>query len=88
MDISSIEYVKILGNQFRHVHRKLATYIKTYRNVVPFASAALSLCLLFLNQFETCVTVSAVISANSRFSRGLKISRDHLVRKYHIGIVW
>ena len=37
---------------------------------LSFASAARSLCLLFLNQLLTCVVVNPVASANSRFSRG------------------
>lgn len=37
---------------------------------LSFASAALSLCRLFLNQLLTCVVVSPVASASSLFSRG------------------
>lgn len=36
----------------------------------PEPSAALSRCLLFLNQFDTWVVVSPVPSASSLFSRG------------------
>ena len=45
--------------------------VDSYLSVVPLASAARSLCRRFLNQFDTCVTVKSVISANSRFSLGL-----------------
>ena len=48
------------------------TLVESYLSVVPLASAARSLCRRFLNQFDTCVTVKSVISANSRFSRGLQ----------------
>ena len=43
---------------------------KTIKIAYPDPSAALSRCLLFLNQLETWVVVSPVPSASSLFSRG------------------
>lgn len=45
-------------------------YFFISRSHLSFASAARSLCLLFLNQLLTCVVVNPVASASSRFSRG------------------
>lgn len=45
-------------------------YIRMQLSYLSFCSAALSLCLLFLNQLLTCVVVRPVASANSLFSLG------------------
>ena len=60
----------------------------THLRVVPFASAARSRWRRFLNQFETCVTVKSVISASSRFSRGLKESHEFRAENNNKNIPW
>jgi hypothetical protein len=50
---------------------KSITYRSAFVFYLSLCSAALSLCLRFLNQLETCVVVRPVASANSLFSLGL-----------------
>lgn len=54
-------------NVFKNIKQHRGCVNETY---LSLASAALSLCRLFLNQLLTCVVVSPVASASSRFSRG------------------